>query len=369
MNLNYSLITTEQDLLDVCSKIILSDHVAVDTEFKRETTYFPIPCLIQLATPELTVCIDPQEITNLEPLKNILSSPEITKIFHASRQDLEIFYFMFNEIVSPVFDTQVAASILGHTDQIGYANLVKQVLNVELDKSQTRTDWSKRPFTPQQLAYAANDVIYLLQLYQIQMDELSTSNKKDWPNEEFFKLYNENLYKPDPENAWKKIKNYQHLPLEQKKIAYKLSIWREHEAVKRNRPRKFVLSNAAMLDIASKQPSSVDDLSTLNDLNNFVIQRYGNQLITLVNESKKLGASNIPQAKHYEILSIEEKKQIKQIQSLINDKADEAKVSNSIIANRKELEKIIRGDREVDVLKGWRYELAGKEILKLVDNN
>lgn len=364
--MDITLVTTNEELNTLCQQASKSTVIAVDTEFKRETTYYPKACLIQLATENLTACIDPFGIDNFEPLKAILFSPHITKIFHAGRQDLEIFYFLFDKIPAPLFDTQVAAALLGFPEQVGYANLAKKMLNVELDKSLTRADWEKRPIPQKQIEYAANDVIYLLQIYHQQIQQLKTSDRLSWLEDDFHFLGNIELYKPNPDTAWKKIKNAHRLTNVQRCIVFKITQWRELVALERNRPRTFVIKNQSILDLAHQQPATLSELQDIRDIHPGLIRRDGDKLLTLIQAAKETPADTFPKAKKPTMLTNEQSLLLSSLQTIIQLNAKKHNIDSSYLCNKKELEKVILQEDSA-LLSGWKYELAGKDVVRFIN--
>jgi len=364
--LDINLITTFEDLQMVCQKALNDKVIAIDTEFKRETTYFPKACLIQISSENVTACIDPLMIEDLAPLKEILFSPKIIKIFHAARQDLEIFYFLFDAIPKPIFDTQIAATLLGFADQVGYATLAKKMLHVELDKSLTRADWEKRPIPQKQLEYAANDVIYLLQIYQQQIEGLNNTGRLKWLEKDFDFLCSEELYKPAPDNAWKKIKNYNRMTHNQRCIVYKISQWRENIALQRNRPRTFIIKNQSIIDLANQQPRSLEELKDIRDIHPSIIKRDGKKILELIGTAGKMDTEECPQTKKPKILSEAQNLLLSSLQTVVQINARKHKIDSSYLCTRKELEKVLLNEEDASLLHGWRYELAGKDVLRFL---
>ncbi len=365
INLTYSLITSFEQLSSLCQKLSQSSVIAVDTEFKRETTYFPIPCLFQIATDELTACIDPFKIDDLTPLKDLLGNENILKIFHAGRQDLEIFYYLFKQLPKPIFDTQVAAAILGFPAQVGYAKLVSDYIGIELDKSLTRADWEKRPLPEKQLEYAANDVIYLLQVYKKQQQALAELNRLDWPTNDCNALLNEELYQANPSTAWTRIKNYPFLTTREKRVASALSKWRETLAIERNRPRKYIFDNPVISELSAKQPTSLEALNQLKNIPTYVGRKYGKQIVEIIKEAIN---SNEPlDDKGYQRLTDEQNKLVKQMQQLVKQAAEKEKIDASVISSKKDLEKLVQGEKHLNVLHDWRYNLIGKRLVEMVE--
>jgi ribonuclease D len=199
-------VDTPAALDSLCAQLADASWFALDTEFLREKTYYPKLCLLQIATPDVVACVDPLALDDLAPLLALLADRNITKVLHSARQDMEIFYHLTGSPHAPVFDTQIAAPLLGLADQIGYANLVKEMLGVTLDKLHTRADWSLRPLGEEQLRYAADDVIYLAALYQPLLERLQSHGRLEWLDEDFRQLASPELYAINPENAWLKVK-------------------------------------------------------------------------------------------------------------------------------------------------------------------
>jgi len=362
--LSYTLITTEQELSKACKALSSENFLAIDTEFKRETSYFPIPCLLQICATSGTICIDLIAIKNLSALEDILFNENILKVFHAARQDLELFYCMFDRVPSPIYDTQIGASFLGSDNQIGYANLVNQELDITLDKSQTRTDWTKRPFTQKQLDYAANDVIFLRQLYIKQLKKLNDISRLPWCEQEFLRLIDTRLYKPDPESAWTRVKNYQRLGASQKCIVYKLAEWREVIAIEGNHTRNIILKNSALLDIAYNAPTDLQTLKNTKDLSYRIFTSHGEEILSIIKLALQMDVNQCPHPKEYSKLTDEQSALLKKIIQSIESKSQSSNISSAVLCSRKELEKIVRGKRDSALFEDWRYELAGEEILK-----
>ncbi|MCK5356425.1 MAG: ribonuclease D, partial [Methyloprofundus sp.] len=199
-------INTPELLSSFCQDIASVEWLALDTEFLRERTYFPKFCLLQIATPEMVACIDPLALESLQPLLDIIYDPAITKVFHSARQDLEIFYHLTGKVPTPVFDTQMAAPLLGFQEHPGYAMLVSSLLNINLSKIHTRTDWSLRPLSEGQIKYASDDVIYLVEIYQKMTAQLAELGRSDWLTEDFTQLVSLDLYRLSPKDTWLKIK-------------------------------------------------------------------------------------------------------------------------------------------------------------------
>ena len=258
-----------------CDQLANQACLAVDTEFVREKTYYPVLCLIQIASPQQCVCIDPLAINDLSPLAALLLNSDTTKVFHAARQDLEILQLSRGEIPTPVFDTQTAATLLGLGDQLGYANLVKHFLNVQLSKGHARTDWERRPLSNEQLEYAADDVRYLIKMYPLIVQRLSDLGRLDWLDEDFAELTRPQLYQNEPQQQWQRVSGVQKLKGVQLAVLQQLAAWREQQAQQQNKPRKWILSDDILLVLAMQTPNKTEQLERVRGINSTLLQRQG----------------------------------------------------------------------------------------------
>lgn len=271
--------------MEVCDQLRGCEWLAVDTEFERVNTYYPELCLVQVAGDNgLVAVIDPLAIHDPELLYGLLYDPGITGVFHAARQDFELFYHLKGELPAPLFDTQIAASLLGYESQIGYANLVREILDVDLAKTQTRTDWKRRPLSDKQLQYAADDVIHLARLYERLQTRLMESELMTKMEEQCRLLYRPELYVPDPESMWKKIKIREAQKFSGASLAVfkRLAAWREITARRKNLPRKWVLKDHELVAIARELPADRNTLARLEGIDARVVKRYGEELAGIV---------------------------------------------------------------------------------------
>lgn len=282
MNKDLIFIDNGPDLTRLCGQLQDCAWLAVDTEFERTNTYYPELCLLQVAGNGITAVIDPLAIAGLEPLYDVLYDPSITKVFHAARQDFEIFFHIKGELPVPLFDTQIAASLLGHDKQTSYANLIRDILGVELAKTQTRTNWKRRPLSRSQLDYAADDVIYLGQVYELLLAKLTASGQLSLVEEESAALARPELYQPDPENMWLKIREARKLKGNILAVLQQLAAWREITARAENRPRQWILHDNTLLAMARLLPASRDDLSRVKGVNERVLKRHGAALLEII---------------------------------------------------------------------------------------
>lgn len=282
MNKEFIFIDTTTALSTLCNQMASSSWLAVDTEFERERTYYPELCLLQIANEEITAIIDPLAIVDMQPVYDLLNNPVVTKVFHSARQDLEIFYHLQGRIPVPLYDTQLAAVAVGYDNSIGYGNLVEKMLGVVLDKAHTRTDWKRRPLKPSHLRYAADDVIYLGLIYEELLIKVSTQDKIATLEKELNKLLDPQLYVPAPETMWQKIRESRKFNGAGLALLQELAAWREITARTENLPRKWVMSDQAIIDIARLTPASDHELAQIKDLPPGLLQRHGSTLLGLV---------------------------------------------------------------------------------------
>jgi len=282
MNKDLIYIDSAAALNNLCRQLQGCSWLAVDTEFERVNTYYPELCLLQLANRDITAVIDPLASISLEPLYALLYDPAITKVLHSARQDFELLFHLKGELPLPLFDTQIAAGLLGYDSQTGYASLVSELTGVELTKTQTRTNWKQRPLSRSQLLYAADDVIYLGQIYEILVARLQESGKVDLMEQACTALNNPELYEPDPDQMWQKIKEARRLNGQPLDVLKRLAAWRELTARKENQPRKWILPDIALLEMAREMPVDMDALSRINGINDRALQQYGMELLGII---------------------------------------------------------------------------------------
>jgi ribonuclease D len=360
-------VDTPTALNELCTALQAAQVIALDTEFIREKTFYARPCLIQLATDEIIACVDPLALPDLDPLLAILEQPERLKVFHAARQDLEIFHDLWHKIPAPIFDTQIAAALLGYSDQIGYANLVRQLLGVELDKSATRTDWSQRPLSRKQLAYAADDVHYLLQMYPLLREQLKQQHRLDWLEEECRNLTNPALYTVSPESAWQRVKGSNKLPPQALAILQALAAWREQRARERDKPRKWILSDEVLLALAGAAPADMAALQGIEGLPAAVIRNSGQELLAMIDTARRLPPTAWPDSARQERLEGPRLKLVTRLMKQIRQFGEAERINPSTIASRKDIEKLVRGKRDLPLLRGWRKPLLGDTLLAEVE--
>ncbi len=361
-NHQFSYIDNNNDLQTYCDSIKESTTLFIDTEFIREKTYAPILCLIQIASEDTLACIDPLTITNLEPFLELIYNDSITKVFHAARQDLEIFYNLRQTAPKPVFDTQIAASLLGHADQIGYGNLVNAIVKINLDKKYARTDWTQRPLSSEQLEYAINDVIYLRDIYKIICQQLTQHNRLQWLNDDFELLTSDSTFKVSPEKIWRKVKGHNKLGGLQRAVLQDLAAWREQRAIQSNKPRKWILSDDVLLSLAQHQPNSNVQLAKIRGLTDNIIKNSGAALINVIKESLQLPKESWPTLPKLIKTTTQQNALIDCMMAIVRLCAAKENISSSMLCSRKDLEKWLINDESIALLSGWRKQLAGKQV-------
>ncbi|MFV2061380.1 MAG: ribonuclease D [Gammaproteobacteria bacterium] len=359
-------IKTSAQLHEFCQQIKNAPYLAIDTEFMREKTYFPQLSLIQIATDDHIACIDPIAIDDLTALWDILFDENTVKIFHAARQDLELIYNITKKIPKPIFDTQIAATLLGLGDQIGYATLVKAILNVDLDKSQTRTDWSQRPLDPEQIQYAANDVRYLVQCYSKVITQLTAQNRIDWLKNDFDQLSDTKLYDIDFQDCWLKVSGKQKIKGNALGVLQSLAAWREQRAQQKDLPKKWLMKDDILIGLAMKRPKNKAQLAKVRGLNTDTISSIGTTLLSLINDTELTSPErpNIPGK-----LTQDQDALIDSLMSLMRLRAFEEKISPAMIASRKDLEKLLLepNNPELSIVQGWRKQVAGNSLLAFLN--
>lgn len=347
-----------------CQTARLERVVAIDTEFHRERTYYARLALVQLATFRQIACVDPLAPgMDLSPLDELVLDPQVLKILHAGRQDLEIFVERTGQVPSPFFDTQIAAALLGLGEQIGYGPLVQKVCGVPLGKTQVRTDWMHRPLDADVVRYAADDVRYLAALYKNLNDDLLRRGRREWLNEEQRTLSDLNTYKTDPQAAWEKVKGTDKLKGVGCAIAQRITAWRETTAQELDRPRRRVLPDEIILDLARQRPRTEAPLERMRGLDPGIRKKYGARLIELVLESEKMPRDQWPDGRKRGVAREVDDALVMALAVVLQIQARRADISQAMLSSRAELADVVAGIRDVPVLNGWRRELAGEAML------
>ncbi|MCJ9669297.1 ribonuclease D [Neorhizobium sp. BETTINA12A] len=364
------MIQTTAALEEACIQLAQSDFITIDTEFLRETTFWPELCLIQMASPTVEVLVDPlAKGLNLKPFFELMANPAVTKVFHAARQDIEIVYHLGNLVPHPIFDTQVAAMVCGFGDSVSYDQLVSRIKDVHIDKSSRFTDWSRRPLSDKQLEYALADVTHLRDVYLFLKAQLEREGRALWLTEEMAVLESPGTYDLHPDDAWARLKSRLRKPTELAVLKF-VAAWREREARSRNVPRSRVLKDDAIYEIAQQQPKDVEAMSRLRTIpKGWERSASGAAIIEAVNAALALPKTEMPHApKHVHVpegtaAAVE---LLKVLLKLISDKQG---VAAKIIANTDDLERIAAEGEAANVgaLSGWRRDLFGETALKLIN--
>jgi ribonuclease D len=354
-------IEREEELAGLAHALERSGAIGLDTEFMRERTFFPGLCLLQLAAGAQIWCVDTLRCGSLDPLVPALTAPGHPKIIHSARQDLEAFYLNVRRVISPIFDTQIAAGCIGLKPQIGYADLVKTLLDVSLPKGQTRTDWSRRPLTAAQLEYAADDVAYLNEVANRLRERLRALGREQWVIEDCRMLEDPSLYEPDPADAWKRLRSLQKLPPAVRARAKVLAVWREKTARLKNLPRGWVLDDEALFRTAESLPATPAALAATLSSRRPMSGALAEDLLEALRDSASAAMDTAPAADMRP--TPEQKAVADRLARVVDAHAAALAVSSEILATRGELKALAMGSRDVAALKGWRGAEIGEKLL------
>jgi len=362
-------IDTPSSLDAFCAQIKTADWIALDTEFLREKTYYPKLCLLQIATPDVVACIDPIALDDLTPILEVIFDEDIIKVMHSGRQDMEIFFNIHGRPPSPVFDTQIAALLLGYADQIGYANLVKEMLGIELDKLHTRADWSLRPLSADQLQYAADDVVYLADIYRKMTAQLTDMGRLAWLAEDFERLASPDLYGNPPEHAWLKVKGGNRLKGASLAVLQALAKWREATAQRKDRPKGWILRDDALIDIARHRPASMDALGKIRGLSEGLVRNSGKVLVELVRDAADSQPVPYPDTGKRIKPTPDQSALVDVMMALVRMSGEQNDLNPAVLASRKQLEQLVRGETDINVLQGWRKKFVGEQLTRFLDGD
>lgn len=363
-----TIIATQPELESLCLELAKHPWMTIDTEFLRDKTYYPMLCLVQVASPTgEAFAIDPlAKELDLKPLLDLLDNKNVIKVFHAARQDLEIFYNLTGRVPQPIFDTQVAAMVCGYGDQIGYLNLVQDICNKRLDKGAQFTDWSRRPLTDKQTVYALDDVIWLREVYKHLDKMLADRNRAAWVDEEMAFLMDPATYQNPPEDAWQRLK----LRTDKAQaiaILMEVAKWREEEAQRRNVPRNRIIRDETLLDLAVHAPRTVDELKHIRGVGEDIARgRLGQAIMAAVERSTSIPRDTIPKMDKKRPLPQSLVPVVEMLKVLLRIVAAENEVAARLIASPEDLDEIARSDTaDVAPMKGWRFDVFGHEALDL----
>lgn len=336
-------------------------RVGIDTEFMRERTYFAQLCLVQIAIGQDVWFADPLEDDGLQPVWDRLLRREW--VLHSGRQDIEVLYQTTQRMPAALFDTQIAAALAGYAPQIGYANLVRELFGKELPKSHTRADWTKRPLPTEMLRYAAEDVEYLLDAADALGGRLQELGRLAWAEEDSRTLLDPAVYAADPAQAVSRLKAARNLRGRARRAAVRLASWREQRALAANRPRRWILKDSPLLEIAQSHPSTLDDLASIDGVAASTVRRSGREILALIEEADDSTDDYQPPARPGE----REKAQLKAMQDEVARCATGLGVAQEVLAPRKDLSALVRGERDVRAVSGWRRTVVGERLLTMLD--
>lgn len=360
------LTTTSADLAAACERLAQHAFVTVDTEFLRETTYYPKLCLIQMASADEIVLVDPlASDLDLAPFFALMTNPDVVKVFHAARQDIEIVWNLGRVIPAPLFDSQVAAMVCGFGEQVSYESLAAGLAQAKIDKSSRFTDWSRRPLTDAQLAYAAADVTHLRVVYEKLMQKIEKNNRLAWVADEMAVLANPRTYETEPADAWMRIKARIRKPVE-RAVLMELAAWREREAQNRDVPRGRVLKDDGLVEIAVAQPKSVEDLARLRAVpNGFERSRAGQDILEAVARGKARDPETIP--------PFEQERPggngalVQLLKVLLQSVSERNQVAARLVASSEDIDRLATNPSpDQPILQGWRGEIYGQLAMQLI---
>jgi ribonuclease D len=359
-------ITTTAELTQACERLARHPFITVDTEFLRETTYYPLLCVAQMASTEEAVVVDTLASgLDLAPFFALMNNSDVMKVFHAARQDIEICWHMAGAIPHPIFDTQVAAMVLGYGDSISYDQLVQRITGDVLDKSHRYTDWSRRPLTKLQLDYAESDVTHLRDVYQALSADLEKRGRIEWVFEEMAVLTSPDTYRFEPEHAWERLRTRVRKPKELA-VLIEIAAWREREAQTRDVPRGRVLRDEVVADIAIRAPSTVEQLGSLRSLpKGFERSRWGEAIVAAVKHGLARDHKTLPRLERARPAA-NGGATIELLKVLLRMTSEHHGVAAKVIATTEDLDRIAADDNaDVAALKGWRRDLFGDKALAL----
>ena len=354
------IIDTADAVTDLAARLARHAAISLDTEFLRERTYRAELCLVQVSADDDAACIDPIAVTDLAALAEPLTAPGIVKVMHASRQDLEVLLPAVG-LVRPVFDTQIAAALAGFPAQVGYAELARRLLGIDLPKAHTRADWSRRPLSPEQIEYALDDVRHLIPLKLALEEKLSALGRQAWLAEELAALADASSLATDPQDAWRRVKGLRGLDPGRERLAQGLAAWRERRAIERNRPRGWILDDAALRELIVRVPRSRKALEAITEMPAGVVRHCGGELLACV------AAAEIPDPAP--ALDMRPRPDpvksalVKKLSALSQGVAAELGITPEVLATRRDLERLADGNQDIPALQGWRRAVIGEKLL------
>jgi ribonuclease D len=363
-------------LRDLAAELLALGSFALDTEFVREKYYRPQLCLIQVATREKSVLIDPIALPDLAPLVAVLADPSVEKIAHSGEQDMEGFFAAYDVVPRTVFDTQVAAALAGIGQQISYARLVETLTGVRIDKAETFTDWARRPLSARQLEYALDDVRHLYSLYDALRARLVALGRLEWLADELRSYEDRATYEKDPRDLYRKVKGASRLEPPQLAALRELAAWREKEAQSANRPRGRILRDELLVEIARRAPDDIESIAAVRGIHPGIVRRHGAAILRAVREARRLEPSAYPPPIVHAAEDEELARVVDLLEVVLRERAAEASIAPSYLGTRKDLEQLARsrlragepaGEKPPAILDGWRGRLVGNALCALLE--
>ena len=362
------LIDTDQQFVAFLERCKKSPYIAIDTEFLREKTYYPKLCLLQMGIENEIAIVDPFKIRNVAALADVLVDPSIVKIFHACSQDVEILYHETGVVPSPIFDTQIAAAVLGKTQQASYSSLVSQYCDVNLPKKDSFTDWSQRPLSDSQIHYAADDVKYLPQIYYEMLAQLKKKNRLSWLEETFADLSKKEKYEIDPRVRYKKLKRVNQLNARQQAAAREFAAWRELQAQRLNIPRKWVVSDEQIVEACRREARTLDELYMVRGMKESLKTSDARKVLAALIVGLDCPQSELPDVRPKSKNENNVDVILDVMNALVRMRAREHEIAPQTLAPQAELLKLARGHYDdSELMQGWRYTLVGKDLRTLLE--
>jgi ribonuclease D len=362
----YEYIDSDARLAQFCTLISAAAYCTIDTEFIRESTYYPELALIQIGCGRHFACIDPLAISDFAPLAHLLVKESLLKVFHSPSQDLEILYQKFGEVPCPVFDTQLAAAVLGYSQQISYADLVAQVTGVLLEKKHTRANWTRRPLSQDELDYAMDDVRYLVAVYEELKAKLESGRRYSWIEKDLRAMSNPENYEVDKTRLWKRLKGVLKLKGEKLQIASDLCRWREDLAQRQNRPRRWIAKDDTIIEIARQQPRDIEALSQIPELSDKTVKQHGDRLLEIVASAAEVDAAKWPCHDKSGNLDRQQAALGDCLMALCRGIAEQNEIAVATLATRKDIDSLILNPKSSRLTQGWRFTMAGEQLLEFI---
>ena len=361
-------VKTESELQSAIESISDAEILAIDTEFMREKTYYPLLCLVQIATESTSFIIDPLAVKDLTPLASVLTSPKTVKVLHASRQDREMLFNACGVVPSPIFDTQLAAPLLGLQQQIGLKALVEEILGVRLSKRDSLSDWSKRPLSKSQIEYSLDDVRYLVPLYREMCKRLDDLGRRHWLDSEFEALGEDSEFGTPESELWSKVKKTNSLSRAQRACAQGIAVWRENCAKRSNIPRRWILQDELIVELSRRQPKSVDEVYEIRGAKEKLNTGRAREIVKVIETALASDPDTWPRHAVRKPTAANADAMVDLLTAFLRTRAKENMLTHQVLATHDDLIAFVSGQRAgLDILKGWRYEIAGRDMLEILE--